>query len=98
MLGIAAPTTRFRLYDFWRHVGATFSDNVIMFLPAHPAFTVIDAGPGPFWGLIAGVATQGVNPGRLTSGTRGRMIGDHVAQTMIRDLASGVVVTRKRAL
>lgn len=97
-LGVDDPTTGLRLCGFWRRVGATFSDNVIMFLPSYLVFAVIGAGLGLFWGFIFGVAAQGVYQVRFISGTRGQTIGNRVAQTMVRDQTSGALVTRNQAL
>jgi len=97
-LGVEDPTTGLRLCGFWRRVGATFSDNVIMFLPSYLVFAVIGAGLGLFWGFIFGVAAQGVYQVRLISGARGQTIGNRVAQTMVRDQTSGKLATRNQAL
>jgi uncharacterized RDD family membrane protein YckC len=97
-LGIEDATTGLRLCGFWRRVGATFSDNVIMFLPTYIVFAVFGAGLGLFWGFIFGVATQGIYQVRLISGTRGQTVGNRIAQTMVRDQTSGNVPTRNQAL
>lgn len=98
VLGVVDAITGLRLGGFWHRVGATFSDNVIMFLPTYLVFAVFGAGLGVFWGFIFGVATQGIYQVRLIAGPRGQTVGNRIAQTMVRDQRSGTVVTRRQAL
>ncbi|HEY5092331.1 MAG TPA: RDD family protein [Acidimicrobiales bacterium] len=97
-LGVEDEVTGLRLGGWWRRVGATFSDNVIMLLPSYAVFVLFAALAGAVVGVLAGIAAQGVYQVRLLSMQRGQTIGNRIALTRVRDEVTGGPITRNTAL
>jgi uncharacterized RDD family membrane protein YckC len=97
-IGVEDEVTGLRLGGWWRRVGATFSDNVIMLLPAYFVFALFGALAGVVVGVLAGIAAQGVYQVRLLSTQRGQTIGNRIALTRVRDEITGGPITRNIAL
>jgi uncharacterized RDD family membrane protein YckC len=97
-IGVEDQATGLRLAGWWRRVGATFSDNVIMLLPSYAVFALFGALAGVVVGVLAGIAAQGVYQVRLISQRRGQTIGNRIALTRVRDEITGGPVTRNIAL
>jgi uncharacterized RDD family membrane protein YckC len=97
-LGVEDQVTGLRLGGWWRRVGATFSDNVIMLLPSYAVFVLFAALAGAVVGVLAGIAAQGVYQVRLLSMQRGQTIGNRIALTRVRDEVTGGPIARNTAL
>jgi uncharacterized RDD family membrane protein YckC len=97
-LGVEDEVTGLRLGGWWRRVGATFSDNVIMLLPSYAIFALFAALAGVVVGVLAGIAAQGLYQVRLLSTQRGQTIGNRIALTRVRDEVTGGPITRNIAL
>ena len=97
-LGVEDEVTGLRLGGWWRRVGATVSDNVIMLLPSYAVFVLFAALAGAVVGVLAGIAAQGVYQVRLLSMQRGQTIGNRIALTRVRDEVTGGPITRNTAL
>jgi uncharacterized RDD family membrane protein YckC len=97
-IGVEDEATGLRLGGWWRRVGATFSDNVIMLLPSYFVFALFGALAGVVVGVLAGIAAQGVYQVRLLSTQRGQTIGNRIALTRVRDEITGGPITRNIAL
>jgi uncharacterized RDD family membrane protein YckC len=97
-IGVEDEVTGLRLGGWWRRVGATFSDNVIMLLPSYFVFALFGALAGVVVGVLAGIAAQGVYQVRLLATRRGQTIGNRIALTRVRDEITGGPITRNIAL
>jgi uncharacterized RDD family membrane protein YckC len=91
-LGLADPSTGLRLAGWWRRFGATFSDNMIMLVPTYLAFLLFGS-LSVLLGVLASAGVQGLYLVRLLASTRGQTIGNRIAQTRVRDLATGQRIT-----
>jgi uncharacterized RDD family membrane protein YckC len=97
-IGMEDRVTGLRLGGWWRRVGATFSDNVIMLLPSYAVFALFGALAGVVVGVLAGIAAQGLYQVRLLATQRGQTIGNRIALTRVRDEVTGGPITRNIAL
>jgi uncharacterized RDD family membrane protein YckC len=97
-IGVEDQVTGLRLAGWWRRVGATFSDNVIMLLPSYAVFALFAALAGVVVGVLAGIAAQGLYQVRLLATPRGQTIGNRIAVTRVRDEVTGGPITRNIAL
>jgi uncharacterized RDD family membrane protein YckC len=97
-IGVEDQVTGLRLAGWWRRVGATFSDNVIMLLPSYAVFALFGALAGVVVGVLAGIAAQGLYQVRLLSTPRGQTIGNRIALTRVRDEVTGGPISRNTAL
>jgi uncharacterized RDD family membrane protein YckC len=96
--GVADSATGQKLAGWWRRVGATFADNVILFLPSLLLQSFFTATSGATIGKLAYAGLQGVYLVKLIATRRGQTIGNRVALTRVRDAASGQGVTMVQAL
>ncbi len=97
-IGVEDEVTGLRLGGWWRRVGATFSDNVIMLLPSYAVFGLFAALGGVVVGVLAGFMVQGLYQVRLLATQRGQTIGNRIALTRVRDEVTGGPITRNIAL
>lgn len=92
-----ASTTSPALAGWWRRVGATLTDDLILVVP-----TLLVAGllgyAGSVAGVLAGVALQGLYMVALVSSSSGQTLGNRVAVTKVRDASTNLGVTRQQAL
>ncbi len=95
--GVADSATGQKLAGWWRRVGATFADNVILYLPSRLLQSFFTATSGPTIGILAFAALQGVYLVKLISARRGQTIGNRVALTRVRDASTGQGVTTVQA-
>ncbi len=95
--GVADSQTGLMLAGWWRRVGATFADNLILLLPTYLAF-IIFGSFGVLIGFVASSAVQGVYLVKLLASSRGQTIGNRVAATRVRDQASGQAISTQQAL
>lgn len=96
--GVADSATGQQLAGWWRRVGATFADNVILYLPSLLIQSFFTATSGATIGILAFAALQGVYLVKLIAARRGQTIGNRVALTRVRDAATGQGVTMVQAL
>lgn len=96
--GITDNAMGLQLGGWWRRVGATFADNVILFLPSLLLQSFFTATSGATIGVLAFAALQGVYLVKLIAAPRGQTIGNRVAATRVRDATSGQAVTTTQAL
>jgi uncharacterized RDD family membrane protein YckC len=96
--GVADGTTGLQLAGWWRRVGATFADNIILFLPSLLLQSFFTATSGATIGVLAYAAIQGVYLVKLIAARRGQTVGNRVALTRVRDATTGQGVTTVQAL
>jgi uncharacterized RDD family membrane protein YckC len=97
-IGTADALTGLKLAGWWRRVGATFTDNVILFLPSTLVLSIFTATSGALLGVFAYMAIQGVYLVKLLTSARGQTIGNRAALTRVRDAVSGQAITTQQAL
>jgi uncharacterized RDD family membrane protein YckC len=96
--GSVDPVTGMLLAGWWRRVGATFADNLILILPSLFVYSLF----GQLWdyplGFVMAVAFQGFYTVRLLKAKRGQTVGNMVAASRVRDGVTGGQISRKQAL
>lgn len=89
--------TGLMLGGWWRRVGATVSDNLILLLPALLVVSLFSELDGPIAGFLAGLAVESAYVIKLLTGPNGQTIGNRVAATRVRDAHSGGRITTTQA-
>ncbi len=95
---VAAPTSAVTLSGWWRRVGATMVDNLLLFIPSSIAFLLVAAVAGRYVGALAALAVQGAYMVRFLASVRGQTIGNRVVDTAVRDALTGAAITSSQAL
>jgi len=83
---------------WWLRVGATFVDNLILFVPTYLAFLLGDYAGGFALGAVFLLATQGCYLVLLLSRPAGQTIGNRLVGTRVRDLVTGEAISRQQAV
>ena len=90
--------TGVRLSGWWRRVGATVVDNLILVVPTMVAFLLVDAVAGALAGAIVSLAIQGVYQVKLLARPQGQTLGNRMVGTQVRDALTGVAISNQQAL
>ena len=93
-----APTSAVALSGWWRRVGATVVDNLLLFIPSSIAFLLVTDFAGRYVGALAALAIQGTYMVRFLASAKGQTIGNRVVDTAVRDALTGVAITTSQAL
>jgi uncharacterized RDD family membrane protein YckC len=96
--GQSDPSSRTELSGWWRRVGATIVDNLLLVIPTTIVAVVVAQFAGTTIGELAGVAAQGVYMVELLASPRGQTIGNRVVGTRVRDELTGAALSRAQAL
>ena len=98
--GTAVPTSASGvvLSGWWRRVGATVVDSVLLFLPLYVTFILVGDVAGYFAGAVVSFALQGLYMVRFLASESGQTIGNRVVATRVRDALTGAAITRNQAL
>ncbi len=96
--GSIDATTGLMLGGWWRRVGATLADSLILVIPTLLVVSLFSQSNGAFLGALSGLVLQGLYMVRLLSGVRGQTVGNRVAATRVRDAANGHAITVTQAL
>jgi uncharacterized RDD family membrane protein YckC len=103
--GVPAPLTLLddsrpssELAGWWRRVGATVIDNLILFIPTLIVYAVVTDVAGSAVGAVASIALQGVYMVRLLASPRGQTIGNRVAASRVRDALTGQALSSRQAI
>lgn len=91
------PVTGLMLAGWWRRVGATVSDNLILLIPTLVVGSLFISLGGAVVGVIAALAVNGLYTVKFLSGARGQTIGNRVAASRVRDATSGRGLTVAQA-
>lgn len=86
------------LAGWWRRVGATITDEVILFLPATMLFFLVNAVAGSLAGAFAGIALGGVYMVKLLASPHGQTLGNRTVTTQVRDALTGGAISTQQAL
>lgn len=87
-----------QLAGWWRRVGATLTDNIILLLPTTVVLILVSAVAGSLIGAFAGIAVQGLYQVMLLASTRGQTLGNRIVATRVRDRVTGGPISTRQAL
>ena len=90
--------SRTELSGWWRRVGATIVDSLLLVIPTTIVAVVVAQFAGTTIGELAGVAAQGVYMVELLASPRGQTIGNRMVGTRVRDEVTGAALSRSQAL
>lgn len=85
------------LAGWWRRVGATFSDNLILLLPTLIVYSLFAELDDLVIGALVALAARGVYFVKFLSGERGQTLGNRVAASRVRDALTGRRITSLQA-
>ncbi len=87
-----------QLSGWWRRVGATVTDNLILLVPTTMILWLVTLVVGYPIGVFAGIAVQGLYQVKLLSSVRGQTLGNRMVSTRVCDLSSGGTITVRQAV
>jgi uncharacterized RDD family membrane protein YckC len=90
-------TTGLMLAGWWRRVGATFADDLVLVIPTLVVVSIFAELDGNIAGALVGLVLEGIYMVKLLSGARGQTIGNRVAVTRVRNASNGQVITLLQA-
>ena len=96
--GSDAATAAPVLAGWWRRVGATFADNLILLIPTLVVVSIFEGLGGVYTGAVAGLLLQGFYMVWQISGKAGQTIGNRVAASKVVDALTGSRVTLLQAV
>ncbi len=86
------------LSGWWRRVGATLVDDILLFIPTYVVIMVVTAIIGLVGGTIAGLLLQGAYMVKFLARPAGQTIGNRLVDTYVRDATTGQVLTSQQVL
>lgn len=86
------------LAGWWRRVGATFADDLVLIIPTSFVVSLFTQADGFYLGGLAGLVLEGLYMVKLLSIPRGQTIGNRVAATRVRDASTGKAITLLQAV
>jgi uncharacterized RDD family membrane protein YckC len=89
---VGAPAAEVAYAGWWRRVGATVVDNLLLFIPTYAAFLVGARAGGVVLGDLATLAVQGAYLVGLLARPDGQSVGNRVVGTRVRDVGGGPLV------
>ncbi|HSN02207.1 MAG TPA: RDD family protein [Acidimicrobiales bacterium] len=95
---VAAPTNAVALSGWWRRVGATVVDNLLLFIPSSITFLLVNDVAGRYVGALAALVVQGAYMVRFLASPRGQTIGNRVVDTCVRDALTGMAISSAQAM
>ena len=87
-----------QLSGWWRRVGATIVDDVLLFIPSYLVVVIIGSVAGSIIGVLGGLALEAVYMVELLARPAGQTIGNRLVATRVRDAMTGQAVTTQQAL
>jgi uncharacterized RDD family membrane protein YckC len=90
-------TTSLMLAGWWRRVGATFADDLILIIPTLVVASIFAQLDGNVVGALVALVLEGIYMVKFLSGARGQTIGNRVAATRVRDAGNGQAITLLQA-
>jgi len=86
------------LAGWWRRVGATFADDLILIIPTLVVASIFEGIGGVYTGAVAGLMLQGFYMVWQISSRSGQTVGNRVAATKVIDALTGSRVTITQAV
>ena len=96
--GVGDAVTGQVLSGWWRRVGASIVDDMVLVIPTYVAFLVFDAVGGVVAGELAGIIVQGLYLVILLASANGQTVGNRMVGTQVRDALSGRAITTRQAV
>lgn len=90
--------TTSQLSGWWRRVGATIVDELVLFIPTYLVLIAVSLFAGLVVGALAGIAFGGIYMVKLLTRPEGQTIGNRVVATQVRDATTGQCLTTRQAL
>jgi uncharacterized RDD family membrane protein YckC len=87
-----------RLSGWWRRVGATLVDELILVIPTYAVLLIVGTFAGVIVGALAGSALGGFYQVKLLTNPDGQTIGNRVLSSYVRDATTGQVLATGQAL
>ena len=97
-LPLSAATSSPILAGWWRRVGATFADDLILIIPTLVVASIFEGIGGVYTGAVAGLMLQGFYMVWQISSRSGQTVGNRVAATKVIDALTGSRVSITQAL
>jgi uncharacterized RDD family membrane protein YckC len=85
--------TSHELAGWWRRVGATFSDNLILFIPSELIQAFFIAVSGAYIAAVLSIAFQGIYNIQMLRRERAQTLGNRIAHTKVVDAVTGGRIT-----
>ena len=95
---LSSFTTSAELAGWWRRVGATLTDDLILVLPTLLVAELVGSVAGNVAGGLCGFALQGLYMVNLIASSTGQTLGNRIAASRVRDARTNLTVTRQQAL
>ena len=86
------------LAGWWRRVGATFADNLILIIPTLVVASIFEGIGGVYTGAVAGLLLQGFYMVWQISSKSGQTVGNRVAASKVIDALTGSRVSMLQAV
>ena len=86
------------LSGWWRRVGATLVDDILLFVPTYIVIMAVTAALGLITGTIAGLLVQGFYMVKLLARPAGQTVGNRMVDTYVRDATTGQALTNQQVL
>jgi uncharacterized RDD family membrane protein YckC len=87
------------LAGWWRRVGATFADNLILLIPVNIIESVVaGVSHSTIVGILFGILVQGLYFVTLVKSEKGQTLGNRIARTRVIDEVSGGRVSQTQAI
>ena len=90
-------TTGLMLAGWWRRVGATFGDDLILIIPTLVVASIFAQLDGNVVGALVALVLEGIYMVKLLSSARGQTIGNRVAATRVRSAGNGQAISLSQA-
>ncbi|MHB1089187.1 MAG: RDD family protein [Acidimicrobiales bacterium] len=86
------------LSGWWRRVGATLVDDILLFIPTYVVIMLVTAVAGLISGTIAGLLLQGLYMVKLLARPAGQTVGNRLVDTYVRDATTGHALTNQQVM
>jgi uncharacterized RDD family membrane protein YckC len=83
---------------WWHRVGATFFDNLVLFIPEYAAFLLGDAVANESVGVLLLIIVQACYLILLLARPSGQTVGNRIVGTRVRDAQTGQPITRQQSV
>ena len=86
------------LSGWWRRVGATLVDDILLVIPTYAIAALVTSVAGLGGGALAGLALEGLYMVKLLARPAGQTVGNRMVDTFVRDAITGQALTTQQAV
>ncbi len=86
------------LSGWWRRVGATLIDSLLLFIPTTIVYYLVGGVAGRYIGALFAMLVEGVYMVKLLTTSAGQTVGNRVVSTRVRDALTGATITPTQAV